>query len=89
MLHSKKIPGPKLIDPGISLFYPQDLVVAPLSAKVCPSVQAGFLTFPPFQRPSHPRSGTVAHKAERVPFSIWKGRDYSGGPVPDFNGVPY
>ena len=55
----------------------------------CLAVQAGLLTFPPFQRPSHSQIGTVAHKAERVPLSIWKGRDYSDGLVPDFHEVPY
>jgi hypothetical protein len=52
-------------------------------------IQAGLLTLPPFQRPSHSQIGTVAHKAERVPLSIWKGRDYSDGLVPDFHEVPY
>jgi len=33
---------------------------------------------------------TVAHAGRRAPFrSISKGWGYSGGPAPDFNGVPY
>ena len=32
---------------------------------------------------------TVANVADRVPFTICNRRNYSGGPVPDFNRVPY
>ena len=66
----KKIPGPKLIDPGISLFYPQSPVAVPsVREGYAYVIQAGLLTLPPFQRPSHSWIGTVAHKAERVPLS--------------------
>ena len=61
-----------------------------MSAKVTPHIQAGLLTSPPFQQPSHPDVSKQWHAmAKRVPFSKRKGRGYSGGPIPDFHGVPY
>jgi hypothetical protein len=32
---------------------------------------------------------TVAFSAEQVPFVNEKGRGYSGGTAPEFNGIPY
>jgi len=62
------------------------------------NIQAGFLTFPPFQQPSHPElvEGQwlwICWKGSL--FLFRKGRDYSGGPVPEFSlqdgnhGVPF
>jgi hypothetical protein len=51
------------------------------------NIQAGFLTLPPFQQPSRLETTflTVAiNLLKGFPFSFRKGRDYSGGSVPDF-----
>ncbi len=54
------------------------------------TLQAGLLTLPPFWRPSHPNLTEQWHTmAKRAPLSLTEEQDYSGGPVPDFHGVPY
>jgi hypothetical protein len=54
--------------------------------------QAGLLTSPPSQRPSHPElvEGQWPSKAKRVPLlDVRRGKGYSGGTAPDFHGIPY
>jgi hypothetical protein len=65
-------------------FYPQDLQATPCPREYRPPVQAGLLTFGSSYQPRLPIpcSAKQWHCAAFVP-------DYSGGPVPDFNGVPY
>jgi hypothetical protein len=53
-----------------------------------PSVQAGLLTFLPFRRPS--RSMNDQWHIKPCGFLCNnKDKDYSGGPVPDFHGIPF
>jgi len=70
---------------GDSLFYPQDLQNAPpVHEGITIYIQAGLLTYGSSYSPHLPD-----------PFSMdqWQSAafvpDHSGGPVPDFNGVPY
>jgi len=75
----------------------------PLTSEVLPFAQAGILTFPPSQWPSHPfKSGQWQTNSEKVPFLFVPGlypsntgynpgllgQDHSGGPVPESRGVP-
>jgi hypothetical protein len=50
-----------------------------------PALLAAF----PFTSHLFMNSGTQWLKRFPFPHEIRKRRDYSGGPVPDFNGVPY
>jgi hypothetical protein len=79
----QKKPGLKLINPGISLFYPQDLDGILLSAKRYALYGSS--------RSSDSRIILLAvpsHSLEQW-FNTAFVPDHSGGPVPDFNGVPY
>jgi hypothetical protein len=63
----------------------------PLSfAKLSLICKAGLLASPPVQRPSHYVITKQWHtRPNEFPFPAGKGRGYSGGTTPDFNGIPF
>jgi hypothetical protein len=63
-------------------------MAVPLSAKVTPPVQAGLLTFPPFQRPSHPVMEQWHTRLKGFPYPSGKGRITATGSSPIFTGFP-
>jgi len=72
-------------------FFILKIVYYPVSSEVTTSDQAGLLTFPPFWRPSHSYENSGTRWPKGFPFQTKhrNRRDYSGGPVPEFHGVPY
>jgi hypothetical protein len=78
----------------MSLFYPQSVFVSTTLARedVRHGVwwQVFWLPCPLSDLPIRKSSGQWHEKtAKRVPFSKEKGKGHSGGPAPDFNGIPY
>jgi len=93
MARRKKIPGPNEIDPGMSLFYPQDpaVTLCPRRSRLPLQRDSGRSSdFPPpstaFPSPPHCRVGWQWHKMLReLPFPLnakEQGEGHSGGPVP-------
>jgi hypothetical protein len=93
-----------VIDPGMSLFYPQNLSKPPASSVRENSgnfIQAGLLTLGSSYQPRLPILHSIYSSAEtfqhRIDRKLSAGKwlyaafvpNYSGGPVPDFNGVPF
>jgi len=85
-----KIPGPIISIRGCPIFIRWMLFAAPVREGKT-HVQAGLLTFPPLRQPSHRDSSQqwFARAEEVFPLFLMEQRQvHSGGPVPDFNGVP-
>jgi hypothetical protein len=69
----------------LSVYQP---VLSPRSAAVVLE-KAGLLASPPVRRPSHwVKTQQWLTELNRFPY-FKKGRGYSGGTAPDFNGIPY
>jgi hypothetical protein len=77
----------------MSLFHPQTIFVSTTLARegVKHRVlwQVFWLPCPLSDLPVRRSSEQWHEYAKRVPFSKWKRQGHSGGPAPDFNGIPY
>jgi hypothetical protein len=82
-----------ITDPGMSLFYPQTVFVSTTLARedvrhsVCGRSSGSPALLATFPSVDHPNSGTKMLR--EFPFPNGKGQGHSGGPAPDFNGIPY
>ena len=89
---ARKIKNPRTdyIDPGITLFYPQDprIYLCPRRQNYCSGRSSDFPA-PSAAFPSSIHWDSGAQRLKRFPSPNGKGRGYSGGPVPDYNGVPF